>query len=136
MYLAGEAAGEIYYKLLFGEVNPSGKLAETYPLSQDSYIGSNYYRMGPRTVEHREGVFVGYRYYDTAKKNVLFPFGYGLSYTSFEYSDFALSADKIKEKDTLVVSFTIKNTGKVRGGEIAQVYVKDIKSTVFRPEKE
>ncbi len=136
MYLAGEAAGEIYYKLVFGEANPSGKLAESYPLSLNSYIGSKYYRMGPRTVEHREGIFVGYRYYDTAKKDVLFPFGYGLSYTSFEYSDFALSADKIKEKDTLEVSFTIKNTGKVRGGEVAQVYVKDTESTVFRPEKE
>ncbi|NCA67722.1 MAG: glycosyl hydrolase, partial [Clostridia bacterium] len=136
MYLAGEAAGEIYYKLIFGEVCPSGKLAETYPLSIESYLGSKYYRMGPRTVEHREGIFVGYRYYDTAKKDVLFPFGYGLSYTTFEYSDFALSKDKIKEKDGLTVSFKIKNTGKVKGAEIAQVYVKDIVSTIYRPDKE
>lgn len=136
MYLAGEAAGEIYYNLLFGKANPSGKLAETYPLAIDDYIGNKYYRMGPRTVEHREGIYVGYRYYDTAKRDVLFPFGFGLSYTTFEYGNFAVSNDKIKEKDKLTVSFTIKNIGKVRGAEIAQVYVKDVESTIFRPEKE
>ncbi len=136
MYLAGEAAGEIYYKLIFGEVCPSGKLAETYPLSLESYLGSQYYRMGPRTVEHREAIFVGYRYYDTAKRDVLFPFGYGLSYTTFEYSDLALSAEKIKEKDGLTVSFTVKNTGSVKGAEVAQVYVKDVESTIYRAEKE
>jgi len=135
-YLTGEANGDSTYDLLYGKINPSGKLTETFPIALDDFIGSKYYRMGPTTVEHRESIYVGYRYYDTAKKDVLFPFGYGLSYTEFEYSDFKLSAEKIKEGTPLTVSFKIKNSGKVAGAEIAQVYVSDVKSTIFRPAKE
>lgn len=135
-YLTGEANGETTYDLLYGKANPSGKLAETFPLSLDDYLPSKYFRSGPTTVDYREGLFVGYRYYDAAKKKVLFPFGYGLSYTTFKYSDIKLSSDKIKEGEPLKVTFTLTNTGKVEGKEIAQVYVSDIKSTVFRPIKE
>ncbi|MDR2091109.1 MAG: glycoside hydrolase family 3 C-terminal domain-containing protein [Clostridiales bacterium] len=136
LYLGGEACGEAAADILFGAVNPSGKLSETFPLALADVFASKYFPMGPRTVEYRENVFVGYRYFDTAKKSVLFPFGYGLSYTKFEYSNLKLSAENINESDVLEVSFDIKNVGKFFGGEVAQVYVKDVESTIFRPEKE
>ena len=135
-YLPGEAAGEAIADIIYGIVNPSGKLAETYPIKLEDYIGSKYYVGAPKTSEHREGMFVGYRYYDSAKKQVAFPFGHGLSYTTFEYSDLKLSSDKINDNDKLTITFNIKNTGKYDGFEVAQVYVKDIESTIFRPEKE
>lgn len=135
MYLCGSAGGVACKKLLYGEVNPSGKLAETYPLSLDSNPAYKYYQMGPQTVEYRESIYVGYRYFDKAKKEVLFPFGYGLSYTRFEYSDLKLSASHIDENDGLQVTFTVKNVGERDGAEVAQVYVKDVESTIFREEK-
>ncbi len=135
-YLPGEAAGEAIADIIYGIVNPSGKLAETYPVKLSDYIGSKYYVGAPKTSEHRESMYVGYRYYDSAKKDVLFPFGHGLSYTTFEYSDLKISNDKITENDKVTITFNIKNTGKVDGAEIAQVYIKDIESSIFRPEKE
>jgi beta-glucosidase len=135
MYLAGCAGGKACYKLLFGEVNPSGKLAETFPISLRDNPAYLYYQMGPQTVEYRESIYVGYRYFDTANKDVLFPFGFGLSYTTFEYSDLVLEKSEITDKDTLNVTFSITNTGKVAGEEVAQVYVKDNESTIFREEK-
>lgn len=136
VYLGGQAGGEATYNLLYGKVNPSGKLAETFPVCENDYLGSKYFRMGPRTVEYRESVYVGYRYYDSAKKQVKYPFGYGLSYTAFEYSNLRLSATDIRQDEPLTVTFTVKNTGKVAGAEIAQLYVKDTESTLYRPEKE
>lgn len=134
--LGGQAGGAAVARILTGAVNPSGKTSETYPITfQDNPTYGNY-PGGPVTSEHREGVYIGYRYYDAAKKDVLFPFGYGLSYTTFEYSDIKLSADKIKDTDTVTVSFKIKNTGSVDGAEVAEVYVADKESTIFRPEKE
>ena len=135
-YLGGEASGSAAADILFGDVNPSGKLAETYPVSLSDNPSFNYFPGNVSTVEYRESVFVGYRYYDTAKKNVQFPFGYGLSYTSFEYSDLTVSADSIKDTDEVTVSFKVKNTGSVDGAEVAQLYVKDNESTIYRPEKE
>ncbi len=135
-YLPGEAAGEAIADIIYGIVNPSGKLAETYPINLSDYIGSKYYVGAPKTSEHREGMFVGYRYYDSANKNVQFPFGHGLSYTTFEYSDLKLSSKNIKEDETLTLTFNITNTGKFDGQEIAQVYISDIESTIFRPKKE
>ncbi len=135
-YLPGEAAGEAIADIIYGIVNPSGKLAETYPIKLEDYIGSKYYVGAPKTSEHREGMFVGYRYYDSSNKPVQFPFGHGLSYTTFEYSDIKVSSDKIGENDKLTVTFNIKNTGNMDGAEVAQVYVKDIESSIFRPEKE
>ncbi len=136
MYLAGEAAGEVYYDVLWGDVNPSGKLAETYPVRAEDYLGDKYFRQGPRTVEHREGLFVGYRYYDTAKKSVRYPFGYGLSYTTFKYSDLKLSKEQANADEGIDVTFTVTNTGSRAGKEVAQLYVKDVESTPYRPEKE
>ena len=135
VYLGGQAGGEATFDVLFGNVNPSGKLPETYAKANDAF-SANYFPMGPRCVEYRESVYVGYRYYDSAKKDVRFPFGYGLSYTTFAYSDLKLSADKIGEKDGLKVTVSVKNTGKTDGAEVVQLYVKDVESTIFRPEKE
>lgn len=135
-YLGGQASGHAVSDLLTGAVNPSGKLAETYPLSVEDTPCYNYYPGNPATLEHRESIYIGYRYYDTADKDVLFPFGYGLSYTEFEYSDIKLSSDEIKDTQKLTVSFKVKNTGKVDGAEICQIYVADNESTIFRPEKE
>ena len=135
VYLGGEAGGEACYDLLFGDANPSGKLAETFPKNLSDFIPDKYFNMGPHAVEYRESIYVGYRYYDTAKKDVLFPFGYGLSYTNFKYSGLRV-ANTLKEGEDLTVTFKVKNTGKVSGAEIAQVYVKDIKSSIFMPEKQ
>lgn len=135
-YLGGQASGRALARIISGKVNPSGKLAQTYPLYESDVPCSECYPSTGLTAEHRESVYVGYRYYDTAEKEVLFPFGYGLSYTQFEYSDIALSSRKIKDTDTLTVTCKIKNIGDRDGAEIVQLYVRDCESTLFRPEKE
>jgi beta-glucosidase len=130
-YLGGQAGAGGLAEVLTGKVCPSGKLAETFPLSlQDT--PAKPYPGGPVVVEYRESLYVGYRYYDTAKVDVLFPFGFGLSYTKFDYSDLNLK----QAGDKVTVSFKVKNSGSVAGKEIAQVYVRDVESTWFRPKKE
>ena len=136
MFLTGQAGGSAVCDIIFGDVNPSGKLSETYPLALEDNSSFNYFPGTSVSVEYREGVYVGYKYYDTANKEVAFPFGHGLSYTTFEYSDVKVSADKIKDTDTVTVSFKVKNTGVVDGAEVAQVYVNDVESTIYRPVKE
>lgn len=135
-FLTGQASGSAVCDVLFGDVNPCGKLAETYPYALSDNSSANYFPGTPVSVEYRESVYVGYRYYDKAQKAVRFPFGHGLSYTTFEYSDLKVSADKIQDTDTLTVSFTVKNTGDRDGAEVAELYVSDLESTIFRPEKE
>ncbi len=135
-YLGGQASGKAVAEIISGKVNPSGKLAETYPISESDVPCYEYYPATGLTAEHRESIYIGYRYYDTAGKKVLYPFGYGLSYTQFEYSDITLSSEKIKDTETLTVSCKIKNTGDRDGAEVIQLYVRDVESTVFRPEKE
>lgn len=135
-YLGGEAVGEAEYRILFGEVNPSGKLAETFPLRLEDNPSYLYYIGEEDVVEYREGVFVGYRYYDKKKMDVLFPFGYGLSYTAFDYSNITLDKKSMKDTEILTVSVDITNTGKVTGKEIVQLYVSDEESTTIRPIKE
>jgi len=135
-YLGGQAGAAAIADILFGKVNPSGKLAETFPHKLEDNPSYHYFPGGPTTVEYRESIYVGYRYYDAVEQDVLFPFGHGLSYTTFEYSDLQLSQDQISETDTLTVTLKVKNTGKVIGKEIVQLYVRDVESTVFRPEKE
>lgn len=134
--LGGQAGGAAVANILTGKVNPSGKTSETYPVSFEANPTFGNYPGGPVTSEHKESVYIGYRYYDAANEDVVFPFGYGLSYTTFEYSDIKLSADSIKDTDTLTVSFKVKNTGSLGGAEIAQVYVADKESTIYRPVKE
>ena len=134
VYLTGEAGGEAVYDLLFGDVNPSGKLAETFPLKVED--NPMYKFFDNEIAEYRESVFVGYRYYETAGKAVAFPFGHGLSYTSFEYSELQTDGNKLSEGEGLKVAFNVTNTGDRAGAEVVQVYVKDTESTIFVPEKQ
>ncbi len=135
-YLSGQAVGGAVVDILFGKVNPSAKLAETFPLRLEDNPSYLNFPGEEDIVEYKEGIFVGYRYYDKKKMEVLFPFGYGLSYTSFEYSNLKLSSKSIKDTDSVTVTVDVKNTGKVTGKEIVQLYVGDKVSTVIRPVKE
>lgn len=135
-YLSGQAGASAIVQILFGEANPSGKLAETYPMKLSHNPSYNYFAKGKVIEEYRESIYVGYRYYDTSNKEVLFPFGHGLSYTNFEYSNIQLSKEIIKDTDEVKVSVNIKNVGKMAGAEIVQLYISDLKSTIFRPKKE
>ena len=135
-YLSGQAVGAAVVDILFGKVNPSAKLPETFPYKLEDNPSYLYYLGEGDKVEYREGVFVGYRYYDTKKMDVRFPFGYGLSYTTFAYSNLKLSAAQIKDTDTLTVSVDVTNTGSMAGKEVVQLYVSDVESTVIRPVKE
>ncbi|RBP25239.1 MULTISPECIES: glycoside hydrolase family 3 C-terminal domain-containing protein [Bacillus] len=135
-YLGGQALGGAIADILFGDANPSGKLAETFPkvLSDNpSYL--NFPGEGDK-VEYKEGVFVGYRYYDAKNIEPLFPFGFGLSYTNFEYSNLSINKKEITDTDTVSISVNVKNTGSIAGKEIVQLYIKDVESSMTRPEKE
>lgn len=135
-YLGGQAAGGAIADLLFGEASPCGKLAETFPKKlSDNPSFLNFPGEGD-TVEYKEGLFVGYRYYDKKELEPLFPFGHGLSYTTFEYIDISLNQKELLDTENLEVSVKVKNTGKVTGKEIVQLYVKDVESSLIRPIKE
>jgi len=135
-YLGGQATGGAVMDVLSGAVNPSGKLAETFPLRlQDNPSYLNF--PGDRDkVEYREGIFVGYRYYDKKEMPVLFPFGHGLSYTSFEYSGLAVDKEEALCTDTITVTVKVKNTGPVPGKEVVQLYVAPRASREVRAPKE
>lgn len=135
-YLGGEGAGEAVVKLLFGRENPCGKLAETIPYRLSDSPSYLYFPGNGKKVEYREGVFIGYRYYDTKNMPVRFPFGHGLSYTKFEYSDLQVSKDTIKDNEKIQVSFKVKNVGDRAGKEAAQLYVADKTRSAERPVKE
>ena len=136
-YLGGEAVGTATLDLLFGDVNPSGKLAETFPRRlEDNPSYLYFFGDEQNKTEYREGVFVGYRYYDKKNMDVLFPFGYGLSYTTFEYSNLTLDKSEMNDTDTLTVSVNVRNTGKVKGKEVVQLYVGVPESHTIRPVKE
>jgi len=131
-YLGGQAWGSAAADIIFGEVNPSGKLAETFPLKPEQVPASPNFPGGSASVAYAESIYVGYRYFDTAGEEVLFPFGHGLSYTSFDYSGLSVSPGK----DGFDVAFRITNTGKLRGKETAQIYLSHENSVLFRPKKE
>ena len=135
-YLGGQAGGGAIADILTGRVNPSGKLAETFPLHAEDNPSYASFPGGPKTVEYRESVYVGYRYYDSAQRAVRFPFGHGLSYTTFQYDNLALSAARMGDGDRLTVEATVKNVGPVAGKETVQLYVRDVEASVFRPDKE
>ena len=135
-YLCGDGSGGAVCDVLYGKVNPSGKLAETFPKKlSDNPSYFNFPGEGD-SVRYSEGIFVGYRYYDKKEIEPLFPFGFGLSYTTFEYSDLHLSHTEIDEDKTLKVEVTVTNTGTREGKEVVQLYVADRESTVIRPVKE
>lgn len=127
-YLSGQAGAGAMVDALLGKINPSGKLSETWPERLEDNPSAPYYPSKERTAEYREGPYIGYRYYDTVGVRTRYPFGYGLSYTAFEYSDIWADCKK--------VSFTVTNTGNVDGAEVAQVYVACCNGKVFRPKKE
>ncbi|GIO37113.1 glycosyl hydrolase [Paenibacillus antibioticophila] len=127
-YLSGQAGAKAMLRVLTGQVNPSGKLAETYPLRYEDTPAASHFPGKEVSVEYRESLFFGYRYYDKAGVDVLYPFGYGLSYTSFAYSDLFV--------DSTGAMFTITNSGSMDGMEIAQLYVGCTSDNIFRPNKE
>ena len=135
-YLGGQAGAGAVADIICGDVNPSGKLSETYPMCYNCTPAKNYFPGNPASVEYRESIYIGYRYYDKIEKKVRYPFGFGLSYTTFEYSDIKLDKTSMDENDTLTVTFNVKNTGSVAGFETAQLYVGDKESTIYRPVKE
>ena len=127
-YLGGQAGASAMMNVLTGKVNPSGRLNETYPVYYKDTPAYAYYPSKERSSEYRESLYVGYRYYTTVEKTTRFPFGYGLSYTTFEYKDLKVDAEG--------VTFTIENTGNVTGAEVAQLYIGKKSDTVFRPVRE
>jgi beta-glucosidase len=138
MWYGGQEGGTALSGILFGTVNPSGKLPDTFEkLWEDNPTYNNYYDpSGTLKVNYKEGLLVGYRYYDTKRMEPQFPFGYGLSYTTFAYDNLRVSSQSVKGNSGYQVSFDIKNTGKKAGAEVAQVYVKAMHSSVDMPEKE
>lgn len=135
-YLGGEAVGLAECDILFGDVNPSGKLAETFLNKIEDSSAYLFYLGEKDNTDYREGIFVGYRYYDKKKTDVLFPFGYGISYTSFDYSDIKVSSSEINDTDSLTVTAKITNTGKVFGKEVVQLYVRNAAGSAIRPIRE
>lgn len=135
-YLGGQAVGGATKDVLFGNVNPCGRLPESFPLKLEHNPSYLTYGGEEDMAVYNEGVFVGYRYYDKKQMEVLFPFGFGLSYTSFEYRNLRVSAESISDTDTLTVSVDVENTGALPGKEVVQLYVGDRESTVFRPVRE
>ncbi len=127
-YLGGQGGAEAVYNIISGKVNPSGKLAETYAYKLSDILSTKYYPGNEVTSEHRESIYVGYRYFESANKEVQYPFGFGLSYTKFDYSNISVNETSVK--------FTIKNIGKYAGSEIAQFYVAKKDSNIFRAKKE
>lgn len=127
-YLTGQAGASAMLNIMTGKVNPSGRLSETYPLRHEDTPAFRHFPSTQRNAEYRESIYIGYRYYDTSKVRVQYPFGYGLSYTTFAYSDL-----KVEAKGA---TFTLTNTGNCDGAEVAQLYVGLPNAIVFRPEKE
>lgn len=135
-YLGGQALGGAIADLLFGDANPSGRLAETFPVQLSDNPSYLYFPGEGDRVEYREGLFVGYRYYDKKKLQPLFPFGHGLSYTTFVYSDLIVDRKAMQDAETLKISVKVTNIGHRAGQEVVQLYVQDVESSVIRPDKE
>jgi beta-glucosidase len=142
-YLGGQAGASAIANVLSGEVNPSGKLAETFPLHLDDVPSQPYFPGTTKQVQYREAIWVGYRYFDTTKTSTLFPFGHGLSYTTFGYTNVRLTGDTfhdntltLSHNDTLKVTLTITNTGDRAGADVVQCYVGQKTPSQPRPEKE
>ena len=131
-----QECGNALADILFGDFSPSGKLPTTFPTRYEDNPAFTNYPGENGEVLYGEGLFVGYRYYDAKKINPLFPFGHGLSYTTFEYSNIKLGNARFAEADGLDVSFDLRNTGQCTAREVVQVYVRDVNSLLVRPEKE
>ncbi len=136
MYLCGQGVGEAECSLLFGDVSPSGKLAETFPVCLEQNPSYLNFPGHEDTVRYAEGIYVGYRYYEKKGQKPLFPFGHGLSYSSFEYSELDISENEIGTDDILTVKINVKNTGKVTAKETVQLYIAPVEPYADRPLKE
>ena len=136
LWYDSQEQGNALADILFGDINPSGKLPTTFPVRLEDNPAYINYPGENGKVRYGEGIFVGYRYYDKKDVTPLFPFGHGLSYTKFRYSNLRLSSKKISSDETLKVKVDVTNTGKVSGKEVVQLYVHDIESAFARPKKE
>lgn len=136
MYLPGQAGGLAVADLLFGTACPCGKLTESYPLQYEDVPSTGFFETGGKQAQYREGIYVGYRYYEKAKKPVAFPFGFGLSYTKFEFHDLILSRQEVHPGEEISVQVTIRNIGEVSGAEVVQLYVGYLSDPCYRPVKE
>ncbi len=136
MYLGGQGVGEATDRLLYGEVNPSGRLAETFPLKLEDNPSYLNFPGDGLNVDYAEGVYVGYRYYDTKKMPVRWAFGHGLSYTTYEYGNLKMPGETLTDEGCVKVTVDVKNTGNVAGKEVVQLYVSDKNGTAGRPVKE
>lgn len=135
-YLCGQAVGEAVVDVIYGETNPSGRLAETFPVRLEDTPCYLYYGGENNHSEYREGVFVGYRYYLSKKLPVLFPFGYGLSYTEFRYSDLQIEKTEVLDTEQVKVRVNVANVGSRAGKEVVQLYVEPVGGSVIRPLRE
>lgn len=135
-WFAGEQAGNAIAEILLGEANPSGKLPMTFPKRWEDCSAFNTYKKEDGTTRYEDGIYVGYRHFEKNKIEPLFPFGYGLSYTAFEFSGLNLSSKEIDNNDKLTISLKLKNTGRSKGSEVVQLYINDLQSSVDRPVKE
>jgi len=135
-WFAGEQAGSAIVEVLLGETNPSGKLPMTFPKRWEDCSAFDSYKKLDGTTIYEDGIYVGYRHFEKNNIKPLFPFGFGLSYTTFKYNDLKLSSKDVNQNDKLLVKFSVKNTGNVNGSEVVQLYIKDIKSSIDRPVKE
>lgn len=135
-YLSGCQGGKATVDVLTGKVNPSGRLAETFPLSLEHTPCYKYFANDKYYTKYKESIFTGYRYYDTAEQKVLFPFGHGLSYTSFEYSNMNASTYDMTDNDTVKIWVDVTNTGDVFGKEVVQLYVAHENPSIFKAKKE
>jgi beta-glucosidase len=132
-YYPGQEGGNAIARVVFGDVNPSGKLPETFPKRLEDNPSHGFFPGEKRRVSYGEGIYVGYRHYDTRGIEPLFPFGHGLSYTEFEYSNLRV---KQKRDGSVRVTLDVKNAGKSTGAEVVQLYVRDLEASVNRPDKE
>ncbi|NUM34920.1 MAG: glycoside hydrolase family 3 C-terminal domain-containing protein [Candidatus Brocadiae bacterium] len=135
-WFGGAEMGNAIYDVLVGNVNPSGKTPITFPNSWEECSAADSYKKEYGTTTYSDGIFVGYRHYDHKNIMPLFPFGYGLSYTKFEYSGLILSSQKISEADALQIRCEVENKGLFDGQEVVQLYIRDIQASVHRPAKE
>ena len=135
-WFAGEQIGNAIAEILIGEVNPSGKLPITFPERWEDCSAFGSYKQESGISKYSDGIFVGYRHFEKNNIKPQFPFGFGLSYTQFNYSDISLSKDKLTQNDSVIVSFRLRNIGKLKGKEVVQLYISDPVCSVERPIKE
>jgi beta-glucosidase len=135
-YLGGQASGGALIDVLYGDVEPSGRLAETFPASLDDVAADPFFPGEPHQVEYREGLYVGYRYHTTADRQPLFPFGHGLGYTTFAWRDVEVDRATIQAGDDVTITLTVTNTGQRPGSDVIQIYLHDRSGVVLRPRRE